>query len=136
MRRQLMAFGALLVASFSIFAESRADDQPETIIRPIIQPPKPNGPGCAGQTCWSVRYPEGKGSFPGTNQNSMDNSSVNFGNWTIPNTFRVYTYDQVNAKIDALKKEFDERENKLEQRLKNEMAVQIDAIVSARLKRP
>ena len=66
----------------------------------------------------------------------MDNSSVNFGNWTIPNTFKVYTYDQVNTKIDALKEEFDERERKLEQRLKNEMAVQIDAIVSARLKKP
>jgi hypothetical protein len=136
LRKRLIAIGVLLAASFSLFAESRADE-PVTIIRPIILPPTPNGgPGCGGQTCWSVRYPEGKGSWPGQNQNSLDNSFVNFGNWTIQNTFKVYTHDQVNAKLDALKKDFEEREEKLEQRLKAEIAVQVDAIISARFKKP
>jgi hypothetical protein len=111
-------------------------DQPERMIRPIIQLPG-SIPSCKGIiVCWSAKYPELNGSYRGTNpQNSFDNATVSFGNWIGNNSFEVYTAEQVTKKIDTLRNEFNEREALMEKRIRAEIMSELDTVIAAKIQK-
>ena len=69
--------------------------------------------------CWSATIPQSAGDrASGTDiNNALDNAIVGFSNWMNANTVRVYSDDQVNRKLEVLRKEFSKKENALEQRI-------------------
>lgn len=136
--RKLAIIGACGLISWPCFAETiiSPEDQPTTILRPVIQSPGSIVPGCSGPVvCWSVKSPEANDRYHGTDyQNALDNAAVRFGNWLGTNSIEVYTASQVNARIEAIRKEFDDREKKLAEQIRNEMQSEIDAKIAAKLK--
>jgi hypothetical protein len=117
-----LLFAALVVSLFPKTASAQQatrPDEPQTVLRLSIQDIFTSRPGCTGNVvCWSVRYPEGSGKYQGTDrQNAIDNADVAYSNWMMSNTMQVYTDQQVNARIDALRKELAAREALLEARI-------------------
>jgi hypothetical protein len=102
--------------------QAEADEVPVTIIKPTINSPKAGGPACPGATCWSAMMPPvAAGKTPGVDQHAFDTAFVGFTNWNLSNTLRIYTSDQVDSMLGALRKEYEKQEKEFEQKIINEL---------------
>jgi hypothetical protein len=116
---------ALIAVSIALLLgipQAEADEVPVTIIKPIINTPTAGGPACPEATCWSAMMPPAAaGKIPGVDQRAFDTAFVGFTNWNLSNTLRIYTSDQVDSMIGALRKEYEKKEKDFEQKIINEL---------------